>query len=203
MRQDFQNRCRSRSIRFKTLVFRLVYSCRTECGNGTQRCFNAESCEAGHMRLVFEGPSARGIRACGLLSLLFLTPGIAALAQMAKPSATAREVLEAYRRMDLAGERLTADGWYRTSKFFVRDPDRGHGILLWKSSGVKFLRISQRSMATESRYRVGVRRRAGSILRGVSRFLYPHLRTPRAVSQNSVGEGRYAGRMHRWAGSTI
>jgi len=30
------------------------------------------------------------------------------------------EVLQAYRKMDAAGERLTAGGWYRASKFFVK-----------------------------------------------------------------------------------
>jgi hypothetical protein len=41
-------------------------------------------------------------------------------AQTSAPPRPPRDVLEAYRKMDEQGGRLTAAGWYRASKFFVK-----------------------------------------------------------------------------------
>lgn len=57
----------------------------------------------------------------GVLALSFLSIGPTPIsAQGRTPVRSPLEVLQAYRKMDAAGERLTADGWYRASRFFVK-----------------------------------------------------------------------------------
>jgi hypothetical protein len=53
------------------------------------------------------------------LSLLSSNPSLA-LAQIPTSPASPKDVLEAYRKMDREGGRLTTSGWYRASKFFVK-----------------------------------------------------------------------------------
>jgi hypothetical protein len=54
-----------------------------------------------------------------MLGLVSLGPAPASGQGAARPKSP-REVLEAYRKMDAEGERLTVDGWYRASRFFVK-----------------------------------------------------------------------------------
>lgn len=57
----------------------------------------------------------------GVLAMsLFCVGEISARAQGDTLPASPNEVLKAYRQMDAKGERLTASGWYRASKFFVK-----------------------------------------------------------------------------------
>jgi hypothetical protein len=56
----------------------------------------------------------------GILMLSFLSVIPAPMsAQGSAAPKSPKEVLQAYRRMDAEGERLTTSGWYRASRFFV------------------------------------------------------------------------------------
>ena len=57
--------------------------------------------------------------------LLLLLCGLGAsstriMAQSQAPPKSPKDVLQAYRKLEAAGERTTANGWYRTSAFFVK-----------------------------------------------------------------------------------
>jgi hypothetical protein len=54
-----------------------------------------------------------------MLSLLSLSPTTTSAQGLTAPKSP-KEVLQAYRKMDADGERLTASGWYRASRFFVK-----------------------------------------------------------------------------------
>ena len=55
-----------------------------------------------------------------------------------------REVLEAYRRMDAEGERLTPGGWYRASKYFVKPERPPLHIVMYIMDGERFTDPSRR-----------------------------------------------------------
>jgi hypothetical protein len=77
--------------------------------------------ERGHMKLRLGHRCVNRVP-IGWVLVLSLLSAIPALisAQGASAPKSPKEVLQAYRRMDTAGERLTASGWYRASRFFVK-----------------------------------------------------------------------------------
>lgn len=73
-------------------------------------------------QLTYENISRAPILRILILSLSITIPG-ELFAQGASVPKSPREVLQAYRKMDSEGERLTTSGWYRASRFFVK-PER-------------------------------------------------------------------------------
>lgn len=88
------------------------------------------------MRLQREHGSA-GLALVGPLLVLSIlsVSRFPAVAQDSAYPKTPRAVLEAYRKMDAEGERLTPAGWYRASIYFVR-PDRPPGqVVMYVTDG--------------------------------------------------------------------
>src|SRR5215510_9492283 len=73
------------------------------------------------MRLKFGSGIVRCVQTSGVLALSVLSINPYPIsAQTPASIKSPKEVLQAYRKMDAEGERLTASGWYRASKFFVK-----------------------------------------------------------------------------------
>ena len=77
------------------------------------------------MKLQFQQKNKIALNIVGALVflLLFVCP-TPILAQTPNAFATPKGVLEAYRRMDAQGERLTVSGWHRGFKFFIKPARR-------------------------------------------------------------------------------
>ena len=67
---------------------------------------------------MWEGYRARHRRLPEIMGVLAVVLSVSPT--LTAQSASPREVVEAYRKMDRQGERLTSSGWYSASKFFVK-----------------------------------------------------------------------------------
>jgi hypothetical protein len=71
------------------------------------------------LQVGYGGKNGAGTIGVLALSLFSFSPTLISAETSTTPSSPS-EVLEAYRKMDGEGGRLTASGWYRASKFFVK-----------------------------------------------------------------------------------
>lgn len=107
-------------------------------------------------------PQARhGSRNCGwtirFLSLsLFFIGRTPLWTQTSVLPRSPRDVLEAYRKMDEGGGRLTADGWYRASRFFVKPGWAPHHYVLLVIGGERVEQGSSRPEGASNRVRIDV-----------------------------------------------
>ncbi|MGO9010157.1 MAG: hypothetical protein ACLQPN_08640 [Bryobacteraceae bacterium] len=69
-----------------------------------------------------------------MLSLFFVGP-TRIPAQGADYPKSPMDVLKAYRKMDSEGERLTPEGWYRASKFFIKPERPPQKIVMYVTDG--------------------------------------------------------------------
>ena len=72
------------------------------------------------MKLQFGYGSVARAPMSGVLMLSLLSVSRIPVSAQGPAPRSPREVLEAYRKTDAAGDRLTTGGWYRASKFFVK-----------------------------------------------------------------------------------
>jgi hypothetical protein len=109
------------------------------------------------MRMEFAGGRARRVAMSGvsMLSLLFVSPQTIS-SQAPAPPKSPKEVLEAYRKMDAEGERLTSSGWCRASRFFVKPGRPPEHYVLAVIEGERVTGPSQWYKGGNNRARMGV-----------------------------------------------